>query len=181
MKKRTTKAQWLEKALELLEESGAEALTVHRLAKTVGSSRTSFYWHFKDRNDLIQQLLHYWSNEFTGIVTDDHALQDLDGESRLNETVRLIREHGLTRYDLSIHTLARTDPHAKELLIEVIDKRRTYVRGIFKDLGFQGKELEMRTHLFVCYYSCESLMFDSFAKDHVRTLTNSQIDFLKRP
>ena len=181
MKKRTNRAQWLENALELLEESGVEALTVHRLAKAVGSSRTSFYWHFKDRNDLIQQLLHYWSNEFTGIVTDNSALQDLDGVSRLNETVSMIREHGLTRYDLSIHTLARTDPHARELLIEVIDKRRTYVRGIFKDLGFQGKELEMRTHLFVCYYSCESLMFDSFAKHHVRTLTNRQIDFLKRP
>ena len=179
--KRTTKAQWLEKALEFLEESGIASLTVNQLAKAMGTSRSSFYWHFKNRDDLIQQLLNHWSHEYTGIVTDNNALKGLDAESRLVETVEMIRRHRLTKYDLSMHTLAKVNPHAREVVDDVINKRLAHIRDIFKELGFKGNDLEIRAHLFVCYYSCESFMFTSFAEKDFPTLQELQIDFLKHP
>ena len=179
--KRTTKAQWLEKSLEFLEESGIVSLSVNRLAKAMGTSRSSFYWHFKSRDDLILQLLNYWSHEYTGIVTDNNALKGLDAESRLAETVKMVRRNRLTKYDLAMHTLAKVNPKAREVVDDVINKRLAHTRDIFKELGFQGNDLELRVHLFVCYFSCERFMFDSFAEKNSRADRQQQIDFLTRP
>ena len=179
--KRTTKTQWLEKSLEFLEESGIVSLSVKRLAKAMGTSRSSFYWHFKNRDDLILQLLDYWSHEYTGIVTDNNALKGLDAESRLVETVKMVRQHRLTKYDLAMHTLAKVNSKAREVVDDVINKRLAYTRYIFMELGFQGNDLEMRVHLFVCYFSCESFMFDSFGKKNSHAHRQLQIDFLTRP
>ncbi|MBC2710457.1 MAG: TetR/AcrR family transcriptional regulator [Desulfosarcina sp.] len=45
---------------------------MERLAKQLGISRSGFYWHFKNRQDLLQHLLDYWAREYTGVITD-HA------------------------------------------------------------------------------------------------------------
>ena len=67
--KRVSKNQWLAKALETLAASGVDAVKIERLAKALGISRSGFYWHFKNRQDLLEHLLAYWVNEYTGTVT----------------------------------------------------------------------------------------------------------------
>jgi AcrR family transcriptional regulator len=56
---RKSKADWLNAALELLENQGVQSITIVNLAKVLGVSRSGFYWHFKDQEDLLKQLLHY--------------------------------------------------------------------------------------------------------------------------
>ncbi|MBW1609519.1 MAG: TetR/AcrR family transcriptional regulator, partial [Deltaproteobacteria bacterium] len=68
--KRVSKEQWLTKALDTLESSGVESVKIERLAKGLGISRSGFYWHFKNRQDLLEHLLDFWVREYTGIVTD---------------------------------------------------------------------------------------------------------------
>lgn len=48
---------WLEAAYEALKESGIDAVRVMPLAKRLGLSRTSFYWFFEDREQLLAALL----------------------------------------------------------------------------------------------------------------------------
>ena len=57
--KRVSKEQWLTKALDTLESSGVEAVKIERLAKALGISRSGFYWHFKNRQDLLEHLLDF--------------------------------------------------------------------------------------------------------------------------
>lgn len=177
--KRTTKAQWLEKSLEFLDKYGIESLSVNRLAKAMGTSRSSFYWHFNNRDDLVTQLLDYWSHEYTSIVTDNNALKDLDVESRMGETVKMIRKFRLAKYDLAMHSLAKMNPHAQEVVDSVMGKRLAYITHLLKDLGFSGDDLEVRAHLFVCYYSCESFVFGSSSYSLDNDLNKRLIDFLK--
>ena len=157
--KRISKDQWLAKALDTLGSSGVEAVKIERLAKAFGISRSGFYWHFENRQDLLEHLLDYWVRQYTGVVTDNPDVTKLDPKKRLLTTMEMIRDKQLTKYDLAMNSWARLDSHVHKVVKKVVKMRLDYLRGIFAELGFEGDELEMRTRLFVCYHSWEDTMF----------------------
>ncbi len=57
---------WLEAAYEALKESGIDGVKVMPLAKRLKLSRTSFYWFFEDREQLLAALLDRWRDKNTG-------------------------------------------------------------------------------------------------------------------
>jgi len=57
--------EWLNLAYERLVRSGVEAVKIQPLAKALNTSRTSFYWFFKDRDALLDQLIERWKNTNT--------------------------------------------------------------------------------------------------------------------
>ena len=63
---RGTPEVWLDAAYDLLVEGGVEAVKVMQLAEKLGLSRTSFYWHFPDREALLAGLLDRWQAKNTG-------------------------------------------------------------------------------------------------------------------
>jgi AcrR family transcriptional regulator len=164
--KRVSKDQWLTKALETLESSGVEAIKIERLAKAFGISRSGFYWHFENRQDLLEHLLDYWVREYTGVVTHNPDVVKLDPEKRLLTTMEIIRDKHLAKYDLAMTSWAKLDQQVHKVVKKVVKMRIDYLRAIFAELGFEGDELEMRTRLFVCYHSWEDTMF--------RDLSNQQ-------
>ena len=60
-----TKAEWLEAGLEFLARGSVTSITVEGLAKHLGIAKSGFYWHFKNRDELLQELLKYWLHEIT--------------------------------------------------------------------------------------------------------------------
>jgi AcrR family transcriptional regulator len=169
--KRVSKDQWLAKALDTLGSSGVEAVKIERLARAFGISRSGFYWHFENRQDLLEHLLDYWVRQFTEVVTDDPDIAKLDPKKRLLTTMEMIRDKQLTKYDLAINSWARLDSHVHKVVKKVVKMRLDYLRVIFAELGFEGDELEMRTRLFVCYHSWEDTMFpDLSSRKHSKLL-----------
>ena len=166
-RKRVSKAEWLGQALDVLASEGIQGVRVERLARNLGIAKAGFYWHFRDRRDLMQSLLDYWTHEFTAVVTEN---PEGDPQKRLYKTMLMILEHHLTKYDLAIRGWAAHDPIAAKAVRLVNRMRLDFVRSIFSDIGFRGRELEMRTRLFVCYHSWEQAMFGDLSKDERRKL-----------
>jgi TetR/AcrR family acrAB operon transcriptional repressor len=52
-----SKALLIDAALEVIENEGVNALRLDALAASVGVTKGSLYWHFKDRDDLIRAAL----------------------------------------------------------------------------------------------------------------------------
>ena len=169
-RKRVSKAEWLAQALEVLAAEGVQGVRVERLARDLGIAKAGFYWHFRDRRDLLQSLLDYWTHEFTAVVTENPELLEGDPQKRLYKTMLMILEHDLTKYDLAIRGWAANDPTAAKAVRLVYRMRLDFVRSIFSDIGFRGRELEMRTRLFVCYHSWEQAAFDDLENDERRKL-----------
>ena len=169
--KRISKDQWLTSALETLESSGVEAVKIERLAKGFGISRSGFYWHFKNRRDLLDHLLDYWVSKYTDVVTDNPDLLRLDPKKRLLNTMEMIRDKKLAKYDLAMTLWARLDPQVNRVVKKVVKMRLDYLRVIFAELGFEGDELEMRVRLFLCYHAWEDIMFpDLSVRKHSKLL-----------
>ena len=175
---RVSKDQWLIKALDTLESSGVEAVKIERLAKAFGISRSGFYWHFKNRQDLLEHLLDYWVRRYTGVVTDNPDVVKLDPKKRLLTTMEMIRDKHLTKYDLAMTSWAKLDSHVHKVVKKVVKMRLDYLRVIFAGLGFEGDELEMRTRLFVCYHSWEDTMFPDLSNQKHSKLLKLRYKYL---
>ncbi|CDN52329.1 TetR/AcrR family transcriptional regulator [Neorhizobium galegae] len=76
---------WLEAAYEALLESGVDSVKILPLAKKLGLSRTSFYWFFKDREELLSALILRWRDKNTGnLVKQSEAYAESLAEAMLN-------------------------------------------------------------------------------------------------
>ena len=176
--KRVSKAEWLSAALEMLEAGGVESVRIERLAKKVGISKSGFYWHFKDRQALLKQLLDYWSHEYTEVVTSNPQLWRGDPTTRLAMSMKMIQEHDLAKYDLVIQAWAKRDTMAATAIKSVTKKRLDFIRAIYSDMGLEGDELEMRAMLFVCYHTWESTMFSDMSLRKRTRLQKNRIALL---
>ena len=76
---------WLEAAYEALLEGGVDAVKILPLAKKLKLSRTSFYWFFKDREELLAALIARWRDKNTGnLVRRAEAYAESIAEATLN-------------------------------------------------------------------------------------------------
>src|SRR5215475_1255872 len=76
---------WLEAAYSSLIDAGVDAVKILPLAKKLKLSRTSFYWFFKDREELLGALLARWRDKNTGnLVKQAQAYAESIAEAMLN-------------------------------------------------------------------------------------------------
>ena len=148
---RLDREEWLARALEVLGKQGAGELTVESLARQLGVTKGSFYWHFKDRADFFRQLIEYWDKQFTQTVIAKISTQDSPPEERLLELMRLVHSKRLDRFEMPVRAWAQQNP-ALAPLVRSVDKHRIdFVRSLFMEMGFDKDEAEMRTRVFLTY------------------------------
>jgi AcrR family transcriptional regulator len=179
-KKRVSKQDWLEQGLVVLRREGVSGVRVEPLARELGVAKSGFYWHFQDRDALLQQMLAYWAHEYTGVVTENVELMRAAPEERLRLTMHMILDHDLTGLDLSMRAWAGHDPGVARVVRKVYAMRLEFVGGAFAELGFTGDDLEMRTRLFVGYQSWERVMFWKDSKKKLRSLIDRRLKLLLR-
>lgn len=76
---------WLEAAYDALLEGGVDAVKILPLAKKLKLSRTSFYWFFRDREELLSALIARWRDKNTGnLVRRAEAYAESIAEATLN-------------------------------------------------------------------------------------------------
>ncbi|MEH6583928.1 MAG: TetR/AcrR family transcriptional regulator [Halioglobus sp.] len=158
-KTRVSKDQWLGKGLEILSAYGAESLRVEKLATSLGVAKSGFYWHFRDREEFLTQLLDYWAHEYTQVISDNSMLTKLPPRHRLLEVMMLVFEKNLTEHDDAMQLWVKTNARTARKYKKVVGMRLDFVRKAFEELGFTGDELEMRTRVFVGFQSNERGIF----------------------
>lgn len=181
MQPRRKKVDWLRAALAVLETEGIGGVRVERLARDLNVAKSGFYWHFKDRKQLHDELLDYWDDVFTQVVTSNPELGGLPPADRLLRAMQVIWEHDLGGYDLAFRAWAQGNPEILERVNRVYDQRLAWARQLFREVGFKGTDLEMRARLFVGYHSWERTTFPRQSKAQTTRLIKRRVDFFLRP
>ncbi len=144
------KAQWLGAGLEALRRQGVAAVRVERLAADLGITKGSFYWHFRDRGELLQDLLGHWEAETTEAEFERvRAVRGL--EARLLTLAEDVLERGLGRYDPAIRAWARTERKVATVVAQVDRRRVRALAGLFEDGGFAPAEARTRARLYYTF------------------------------
>jgi AcrR family transcriptional regulator len=174
-KKSLTKDDWLRAAMELLRTRGIGGVRVLTLAKRLRVSRGSFYWHFEDRQDLLDSMLDWWDRQMTDTVIALGAAGRMSPQKRLIAIAEQILVANLNRYDPAIRSWADGDKEAKKALRRVLRKRLDYVSGLFEEAGFTPAEARARGDLLAVYLMSEGAIHMDETLDSRLRLVRRQV------
>lgn len=142
---------WVAAARKVLARQGIEAVRIERIAKQLGISRGSFYWHFPNRDALLTRILEEWRQNSTLAIIEHLETTRTNPLDRLRSLVaiafrRTDRDLGHST-ELAIRQWGRTDEHARRALDEVDRLRLRYFAGLFEELGFGPEDARIRAVL----------------------------------
>ena len=158
-KARMQQRDWLNTALAALAEGGINAIAIEKLAEKLGVTRGSFYYHFKDRDELLQKLLNYWEQRWTVEIGIEITALGLDPRQSLLALVRMIRHRKAAQYDTVFRSWALHDAMAREVVKRVDEYRLGVIRDLFERAGFEGLDAENRARLLLYYEVAEPTLF----------------------
>lgn len=148
-----TPKDWIEAATAVLVDKSIDAVLVDALAKTMGVTRGSFYWHFTDRADLLARMLQSWRDAATEQVISRFEREGATARELVSELLNLpFRGRAATRtssIEMAIRAWGRRDEMARRAVEEVDAQRLSYIAQCFSRLGYDIAEA--RTRAFVLY------------------------------
>lgn len=153
--KRLTRKDWLDAAFRTLAREGYRGVRVEVLARDLGVTKGSFYWHFTDRDDLLTSLLHHWHESMTGRVLGEVSDMATPPAARLDALMRFVSKRHYGRHDGAVRQWAQQDKAAARFVRRVDELRFGFVRDLLEEMGFRGADLEMRTRLAVYHLVAE--------------------------
>jgi AcrR family transcriptional regulator len=75
--RRLSRQAWAEAALDAIADGGLAAVAVEPLAVRLGTTKGSFYWHYRDREGLLDEALSLWEERHTeAIIAELEQLPD---------------------------------------------------------------------------------------------------------
>lgn len=160
---RLTPAHWVSAAVAVLVDHGIDHVRVDVLAAQLGVTRGSFYWHFRDREDLLRRVLDAWREQATEQLTARLERPHASPQAQLRDVISLpFRGRSAARaarIELAIRAWARRDLMARSAVDEADKSRLDYHRRLFSALGFPQRESRARAFLLYGYEVAESLLY----------------------
>lgn len=157
-----TPETWIEAATAVLVDEGIDHVRVDVLAGQLGVTRGSFYWHFRDREDLLRRVLQAWSERATEQLTRRLESASAGPGEQLRDVMSLpFRGRAAARaarIELAIRAWARRDDMARQAVDAADASRLAYHAQVFGALGFAGEEADHRAFLLYSYEVAESLL-----------------------
>ncbi|MBI2398014.1 MAG: TetR/AcrR family transcriptional regulator [Xanthomonadales bacterium] len=148
---RLSSADWETGALDLLAEQGVAAVAVEPLARRLGVTKGSFYWHFPSREALLKAALERW--ERLDETTVFAPLEEIaDARARLRElfvsTSREMRTHVLYSELLK----ALDHPVVQPVMARVSQRRIHFLMQAYRALNFSRRDAMDRARLVYSAY-----------------------------
>lgn len=142
---------WEQRALELIAEKGIRAVAVESLARRMGVTKGSFYWHFPNRDSLLEQSLLRWEKHDKDNLKTSLG-QITDPRERLQSFFRRTGQEKLTHNVYSALCIASDHPQVEPLLERVAERRMQHIEAAFRELGFKPAEARHRARLTYSTY-----------------------------
>jgi AcrR family transcriptional regulator len=143
---RFRREDWIDAALQALADDGLSGVAIERLAARLGTTKGSFYWHFKDREELITEALATWERQDTDATIKEMA-EVGDPVARLRiATVMATEYEEAESPDVRLLPSA-SDPVVGRVVQRVQRKRLDFLAQIFHEAGFTPAESRLRARL----------------------------------
>lgn len=146
-----TPDDWEQAALELIADQGLSALGVEPLARRLGITKGSFYWHFSGRDDLLKRALTRWENQ-DKIHLDQSLIADDRPAERLAQFVWRTSRQTLTHRICVALCAMPNDEQVGPVIKRVTTRRINYLAAAFTELGLSPEEARHRATLVYSSY-----------------------------
>lgn len=129
----TGRDEWVGAAVSALARDGAAGVRVEALARDLGVTKGSFYWHFTDRPALLAAVLERWE---TGALAELDAAASLSiPEERVGALLRSLARPAAGVSDAEVFAWARRDRSVAERVWAVERARVVFLKAQLAEMG----------------------------------------------
>jgi AcrR family transcriptional regulator len=150
MTERLTAQDWIDFALTTLAHEGFEALKADVLARKLGVSRGSFYWHFTDLGTFHTRVIEHWRERATEASIADLEKYD-PGEERLETLVRRGFGHDGV-LEIRMRAWADNNAEAARVVNDIDRRRRDYIEQMLVQAGIAPSLATTRAQILYWTY-----------------------------
>ena len=169
-KKPLDRDAWLRKALDVLFASGISQIKVEVLARKLKLTKGSFYWHFKNRDDLLRSMVDWWRDQQLSFLAALAARQVADPASQIKAVIDFTQHTEDSHHDVAMREFARFNKVAAQAVATVDQQRVDYLAGLFRAADFTEQEALLRARALYFYQVGEyttSLAIDPGLRDEL--------------
>ncbi len=146
---KVTHQDWLKFARDVLVNEGVGEIKILDLAERMGVSRSSFYWYFQDRSDLMNALLAEWEDRNTAQIV---AHCQMPAETITHGLCNFFRcfidpgkfDRGL---DFAVREWSRRDPELRERVDAADADRIEAVIKLYEQFGYEPQDADARARI----------------------------------
>jgi len=148
---RLSAEDWAQAALDLIAEQGVAAVAVEPLARRLGVTKGSFYWHFPSRDALLVAALERWEK-----VEQEEVFGQLEAIADPRDRLRAL--FGLVAHEYTSHIIysellkALDHPAVQPVIGRVSERRLDYLSASFRQAGLSGADAINRARLAYAAY-----------------------------
>lgn len=158
---KATRDDWLRAALQILIADGVENVSILALSHRLQVSRSSFYWYFKSRQDLLDQLLEHWRQTNTHYIVE----RSRRPSASVTEGVLNIFECWVDlrlfdpQLDFAVRSWARSSDRVRAIIDQADAERIEAIGEMFLRHGYAPEDAFVRARILyfmqIGYYSLE--------------------------
>jgi AcrR family transcriptional regulator len=141
---------WIRAAFARLSTEGIESVRIELLARDLGVSKGSFYWHFQDREELLAKMLDRW--EADEVAWLDDTVVTPHAAARWARFVEHCADLSLARLEAALRAWARRDERVAARISGIEKKRSAHVSSVLRDIGFAPEAAESWAEVALLVY-----------------------------
>jgi len=150
-KKSLNPSDWEKATLDVIAHQGVSAVAVENIAKDLGVTKGSFYWHFANRKDLIVAALKRWQADDKAVIKQE-IWSIPDPHERLNAWF-LLSAQPLQSHLIYATLLAdRQHEFVAKVLKEVTLERLSYLQKSFQEIGYPESQAKQQALMSYSVY-----------------------------
>jgi len=148
VKERLAAKDWLKGAFRALTTGGPAAIKAEAIARDLGVSKGSFYWHFEDVPSLKSEMLAHWEQTATESIIADLENTSGSAQTKLRRLMAMTTSglddaYGGPLAESAIRDWSRYDAAVSKAVKRVDAARIKYVEGLFRQSKLNGKQSKL--------------------------------------
>ena len=146
---RVTREDWLNVARDLLVSEGVAEVKVLTIGHRLQVARSSFYWYFRSRKDLLDALLADWEATNTAFLVRACEAPATSFTGAVLNFFRCFVDRGLfdQRLDFAVREWARRDGSVRRVIDRADDTRLAALAAMFRRHGYPDAEADARARI----------------------------------
>ena len=147
---KVTESDWEDAALAAIAAHGLRSLSIPSLARTLGVTKGSFYWHFTGLPQLIEASLRRWEEIDRAALDEVGAIEE--PRARLAELfAQAMKSH--QAHALFLALSPSSDPAVAAILRRINGSRLRFLESAFRELGFTPRDAREQALLTYSAYT----------------------------
>jgi AcrR family transcriptional regulator len=147
---RLSAEDWAQAALDQIAEQGVASVAVEPLARRLGVTKGSFYWHFPSREALLVAALERWEKVEQEVFGSLEPIPD--PRERLRALFRLVAHEAKSHIIYSELLKALDHPAVQPVIVRVSGRRLDYLTASFRQAGLSRTDAQHRARLLYAAY-----------------------------